>query len=272
MINNKTDAQLGSIQQTLFMPVWARAKETAKKKPLLTDHVAEKIIRSIDFDFRQLDKNVTEISQIAWIARCMRFDRVIKAFIEQYPNATIVNIGCGLDTTYERINNKQIQWFDLDLPDVITLRKRFLEETPHRKFIASSFLEPDWMDSIKGNHVLLISTGVFVYFEEQQIRKFLLEVVSKFPGAELFFDVTSPKGVQIANDVIRKSGIQFNSCFKWGLKDKSVICSWHQNIQLVGTYHTFKVEGLSLSLPNKIKACFSDKLDVQYMIHLKITM
>ncbi len=272
MTDYKTDMQLGDIQQTLFMPLWARATETAKKKPLLQDPVAVKIFRSIDYDFQHLDKNVAEISQISWIARCMRFDGVIKTFIERHPDATIVNIGCGLDTTYDRINNSQIQWYDLDLPDVIALRKQFLEETAHRKFIASSFLEPAWMDGIKGNHIMLISTGVFVYFEELEIRKFLLEVVSKFPGAELFFDVTSPKGVQIANDVIQKSGIQFNSCFKWGLKDKSVICSWHQNIQLVNTYHTFKVEGLSLSLPNKIKAYFSDKLDIQYMLHLKIAM
>jgi O-methyltransferase involved in polyketide biosynthesis len=269
-MDKKISIQLGEVQKTLFMPVWARAKETAKKKPLLTDPVAERIINSVDFDFRQLDKNITEISQVAWIARCIRFDKIIKTFIEQYPDATIINIGCGLDTTYERVNNKEIFWYDLDLPDVIALRRQFLKETPQRKFIDASFLEQDWMDNITGNHILFVSTGVFVYFEEKEIKKFVLTLINKFSDPELFFDVTSPKGVQIANDVIRKSGLQTDSYFKWGLIDKSLICQWHQDIQLINTYHTFKIKGLKLSFSNKIKAYFSDKLNVQYMIHLKI--
>ncbi len=268
-MDNKISIQLGDVQKTLFMPVWARAKETIKKKALLTDPVAERIIRSVDFDFRPLDKNITKISQIAWIARCIRFNEVIKTFIAQHHNATIVNIGCGLDTTYERINSKEILWYDLDLPDVIALRRQFLEETPKRKFIAASFLEQDWMDKIKGDHVLLVSTGVFVYFEEEKIKSFVLAVVNKFPNAD-FFDVTSPKGVQIANSVIRKSGLQTDSYFKWGLTDKSVICHWHRDIQMINIYHTFKIKNLKLSFSNTIKAYFSDKLDVQYMIHLKI--
>ena len=128
-MNTKIPVELGDVQKTLFMPVWARAVETKKKEPILIDHTALEIVDSVDFDFSQMSKNVPEISQIAWIARCKRFDMIVNEFITKHPEGTIINIGCGLDTSYERINYSTIKWYDLDLPDVIELRKKFLKET-----------------------------------------------------------------------------------------------------------------------------------------------
>jgi len=218
-----------------------------------------------------MSKNLKEINQIAWIARCKRFDLIISGFIKNNPNGTIVNIGCGLDTTYERINNQSIMWYDLDLPDVIELRKKFLAETDRRKFIAGSFLDTNWFDVISvNNKILFISTGVFVYFEEPEIKNFIITVADKFDDAELFFDVTSPKGMQIANRVIKDSGLDNNSFFKWGLVDKSVIPSWDPRLKLINTYYTFKIKGLGLSFKNKVIGFLSDSAGVQYMVHLKM--
>jgi O-methyltransferase involved in polyketide biosynthesis len=270
-MNKKIKIELGDIQRTLFMPVWARAVETQKIKPVLIDKTAVKIMDSVDFDFSPMFQNVPEISQIAWIARCMRFDLIVKDFIQRHPFGTIVNIGCGLDTSYERINNQTILWYDLDLPDVIDLKRKFLCETGNRKFISSSFLDSQWFDNIVINdEVLFISTGVFVYFEEAAIKEFLIRIAERFHDSELFFDVTSPKGVEIANQVIQKSGLDSRSFFKWGLADKAIIQSWDSRINLVAAYYTYKIEGIVLSAENEQIAKISDSLDIQYMIHLKI--
>jgi O-methyltransferase involved in polyketide biosynthesis len=270
-MNNKIRVALGDIQRTLFMPVWARAVETRKKNPMLTDNTAIKIMETVDFDFLPMFQNIPEISQIAWIARCMRFDLIVKDFIRRHPHGTIVNIGCGLDTSYERMNNHSLLWYDLDLPDVIELKKQFLNETENRKFISGSFLDSKWFDNIIiKDKVLFISTGVFVYFEESTIRDFLTSIADRFPDSELFFDVTSPKGVEIANQVIQKSGLDSGSFFKWGLTDKTLIQSWDNRINLLAAYYTYKIDGLVLSAENVQIAKISDSLDIQYMIHLKI--
>jgi O-methyltransferase involved in polyketide biosynthesis len=215
--------------------------------------------------------NIPEISQIAWIARCKRFDMIVKEFIDKHPEGTIVNIGCGLDTSYERINNSKIKWYDLDLPDVIELRKKFMKETGNRRFISRSFLDTSWFGEIViPDQVLFLATGVFVYFEEGQIMEFITRVAEAFNGAELFFDVTSPKGLEIANQVIQKSGLNSDSYFKWGLTDKTVISSWDKRIKIQDTFYTFKIDGLGLSDENKHIAEISDSLDIQYMLHLKI--
>jgi O-methyltransferase involved in polyketide biosynthesis len=271
-IKSKIKVELGDIQKTLLMPVWARAVETKKENPVLVDGTALEIIDTVDFDFSQMTDNLAEISQIAWIARCKRFDLIVNKFITDHPEGTVVNIGCGLDTSYERIKCNSMHWYDLDLPDVIDLKRKFQKEMAGRQFISCSFLDTRWFDNILINDsILLIAAGVFVYFEESEVRDFIIKVADRFDNCELFFDVTSPKGLEIANQVIQKSGLNSRSFFKWALSDKSVITSWDKRINVLNTYHTFRIEGLGLSDENKNIALISDSLDIQYMVHLKIS-
>jgi O-methyltransferase involved in polyketide biosynthesis len=271
-MDTKIKVELGDLQKTLFMPLWARAIETQKEIPVLIDDAAVKIIKSVDFDFSVMTQNVPEISRLSWIARCKRYDMVIKDYINKNPDGTIVNIGCGLDTTFERTGSSTVKWYDLDLPDVIDLKTKFLKESDKRKFISCSFLDTTWFDDIIVNEkVLFISAGVFVYFEEKEIRDFLAKAADRFEDSELFFDVTSPKGLEIANQVIQKSGLDSRSFFRWGLTDKSIITSWDTRIKLLNTYYTFSIDGLRMSEENKQIALISDSLDIQYMLHLKIS-
>ena len=111
-----------------------------KAHPMLVDKTALAIIQAVDVDFARIAKNVSEMSQIAWITGCIIIDEAIRVFLAKYPQGTIVNIGCGLDTTFERVDYGRLTWYDLDLPDVITLRLKFIQETWRRRFIAASFL------------------------------------------------------------------------------------------------------------------------------------
>ena len=113
-MENINGIKLGSVQETLFLPLWGRAIETQKKKPLLIDKKTVSKINSIPYDFTEISKNNSKTVQASWIARSIFFDNKIKTFIEANPEATIVNIGCGLDTTFDRVDNGKIQWIDLD--------------------------------------------------------------------------------------------------------------------------------------------------------------
>lgn len=269
-MTTKITVELGPLQHTLLMPLWARAIETKKDLPLLVDNKAVEIIESIDYDFAAF-KNLEEINLISWISRCRKYDEVINRFIIANPNGTIVNIGCGMDTNYERAINSTLKWYDLDLPDVIELKRKFFEETENRRFISDSFLNTKWFEYIKPKgKVLFISAGVFCYFEESAIKDFLVKVVNSFPSSELLFDVTSAHGVKVANDVIKKAGLSQNSLMKWPLKSKEIILSWDKRLQLIGVYYTYKQKYLKLSFRNRIIGSISDFLNIQYILHLKI--
>ena len=92
-MNEKVTIELGEVQKTLFLPLWGRAEESKKQKPLLVDETAVRIIEQVNFDFSQFTQNIDDISQIAWIKRSLFCDQVINEFLEKYPEGTIVISG-----------------------------------------------------------------------------------------------------------------------------------------------------------------------------------
>src|SRR4051812_32729016 len=50
----KMPVRLGTVQQTLLVPLWARAMEASEPAPVLRDPTAEGILSRLDFDFTPL--------------------------------------------------------------------------------------------------------------------------------------------------------------------------------------------------------------------------
>jgi O-methyltransferase involved in polyketide biosynthesis len=271
-MTEKMKIELGNIQRTLLLPLWGRAVETQKKEPLLVDKTAVEIVEQIACDFSAMSKDLSVISLLGWIRRSLLIDKAIKQFIEKHPKATIVNIGCGLDTTFERIDNGTIRWYDLDMPDTIELRRKFIQENERRQYIASSFLDYDWLNRlIIEDNILFIAAGVFYYFEEFQIKDFLHKIADLFPGSEIVFDATSPIGVKMANKmVIKNSGMDEKSFLKWGLKSSKTLQLWDSRIHILNEDLFFKSAKNGHDLKTKIGLLISDIFKMQYMIHLRI--
>jgi O-methyltransferase involved in polyketide biosynthesis len=270
-MNDKIDFELGNIQKTLLLPLWGRAFESTKTNPILLDTKACEIIKSINYDFESLSCKMKRLSQLAWIARCVNIDRTLNDFIGIHHDATIVNIGCGLDTTFDRIDNGNIFWYDLDLPDVIALRSKFICETGRRKFISSSFLDYGWFDYLKdARNIFFISAGVFYYFEENDIKDFFINIAGKFPGSEMIFDASSKLGVKVSNKkVIEDSGLDERSYLKWSIEKSKEIKKWDKRIKILEEYNMFGGIRKYLSFEEKIGTLISDFLNIMYMVHLR---
>jgi len=271
-MTDKIAVDLGHVQKTLFLPLWGRATESARARPRLVDHTAVRIMQQVDYDFATLAKRMNAVSQAAWIMRSLITDGVIRAFLAKFPDATIVNLGCGLDTTFERVDNGQVRWYDLDMPDVIALRRNFLLESERRHFIASSFLDQAWLESIVvKSQALFVAAGVFYYFTGDEIRGFFQRLADRFPGCEAVFDVASPTGVKTANRyVIRDGGLDERSYLKWGLKKPTDITAWDRRFKIVNIFCLFGKRATSLPLRVRLAGLLSDRLKIQYMIHLKM--
>lgn len=74
------------------------------------------------------------------------FDETVTTLIQKYPNELCINLGCGLDDRYSRVDNQMIIWIDVDLPDMIRVRKKVYEDTNRRKMVSGSVLETDWVN------------------------------------------------------------------------------------------------------------------------------
>lgn len=269
-MNEKIAIDLGNVQKTMLLPLWGRAVETQKEHPLLVDRTALEIVGKVDYDFSTITNNISPLSQAAWIMRSLYVDDIIKNFLARNPHGTVVNIGCGLETNFERVDNGSLTWYDLDLPDVIALRRQFLQENERRCFLTGSFLDEDWLDQIKvTDGVLFVSAGVFYYFEESDIKAFFIRLADRFPGCEVAFDVSSPAGVKVANKrVIESAGLDERSYLKWGLKNTAVLTSWDRRFTLLEKRFYFKHKGLDKHI--KFAGFISDLMKIQYLVHLRL--
>jgi O-methyltransferase involved in polyketide biosynthesis len=272
-VSEKVAVDLGNVQKTLLLPLWGRAVESQKDKPLLVDPTAVQIIEAVDYDFSSLTDNLSDLTQMAWIMRSLCIDEALKAFLKKYPGGTIVNIGCGMDTTFERVDNGTVLWYDLDLPDVMRLRWQFIRETDRRKFITASFLDENWLDEIRvGAQVFFIAAGVFYYFEESEVKDFLVRLADRFPGCEIIFDASSPYGIKTANRmVIKRSGFDENSFLKWGLKNAETLTTWDKRFRVLSTHYYFGPNGHHLGFRIRLIGWISDRMKIQYMVHLRMT-
>jgi len=268
----ENELKLVNVQETLLLPLWGRAVETQKGKPLLKDEMALNIIKSIQYDFNRIAQNTHKLSRLSWIARSLFFDEKIKKFAAAHSDALIINIGCGLDTTFERIDNGSLLWYDLDLPDVIELRKKFIPESSRRKFISCSALDFTWMKDVPDNkNTMIMIAGVLYYFTEEDVKKLFSEIKKHFGNAEVIFDYSSPKGIEIANKkVIESSGMDKSAYLKWGIKDISEIEKWGAGIKIIKSMPMFNEIKIEFPFYKRLGLFISDKLKVMSLAHIRI--
>ena len=264
--------QLGSVQKTLLLPLWGRAIETQKPKPLLVDNKAVSIINSIPYDFTVIAENIHPISRIGWVARSIYFDKKIKEFINVFPDATIVNIGCGLDTTFDRVDNGKIHWYDLDLPDTIELRKKYISETNRCCFISKSVLDASWYDAIdKKNKVMFLIAGVLYYFDENEVKKMFKDFHTTLPGLEIVLDYASERGIKLSNKVVlNKGGMDKSAYLKWSINDIMEIEKWADYIKVISHEPMYKVHKKNYSFFNRIGMSIADAMKIMSLAHIKI--
>lgn len=270
-MEQKIKINKGTIQETLLLPLWGRAHETQKNKPRLIDTNAVKIIKQIEYDFSNIEKTQS-MSQHGWVSRSLHTDKMALGFMENHPEATIVNIGCGLDTTFSRIDNGKILFYELDLPDVIALRKNFYEDSQRHKSIASSFLETEWFEEIEvRDGLLFLAGGVFMYFEEAQMKGFFIKVADYFKACDFFFDSLSPMGMKIAKkQVLKKGGMGMSMDGGWKLKPVDSIERWDKRFTIINAISMSKGMYKGLPLLTKIFFLIPDMLGVCSMVHMRI--
>ncbi|MBN2697561.1 MAG: class I SAM-dependent methyltransferase [Bacteroidales bacterium] len=272
MIRNSNEIKLGSVQETLLLPLWGRAIESHKRKPLLMDSKAVSIMDGISYDFTAISKNINNLTRHSWIARSIYFDKKIKSFIKIFPEATIINIGCGLDTTFDRVDNGTIHWIDLDLPDTIELRRKFISETNRNKFISKSVFDASWYDIIeKKDHVMLLIAGVLYYFDESDIKKLFNDFHIFLPGVEIIFDYASKLGIKVSNKIVlEKGGMDKSAFLKWGIDNILKIEKWDSNIKVIDNMLMYKEYRKSYSKFERMGMTMADILKIMSLAHIRI--
>ncbi|MDE2773353.1 MAG: class I SAM-dependent methyltransferase [Gemmatimonadota bacterium] len=226
--------ELGPVQETLLLTLFARAQETARRRGLLCDRRSVEIVRSLDYDFVKWQGG---FSLRAAMLRARMFDRYVEDFLDTHPGGTVVEIGCGLDDRFERVDNGRVRWFDLDLPDAICLRRRFFDDKLRRTMVAASVLDTAWMEAVEatGGPWMFVAEGVLIYLDAPDAQRAIVEIAQRFPGARIAFDTTTARVVETQDRHDAMRHLPQASWFRWKCNDPREIESWDANLRLAAS-------------------------------------
>jgi O-methyltransferase involved in polyketide biosynthesis len=235
-----TVPNLKDVSETLLITLYARAEESQRPDALLKDDKAVAIVSQMDCDFSRLKLHGHDA--VAVILRMREFDRQARDFLARNPQSVVVHIGCGLDTRFERVDDGQVEWFDLDLPDVIELRRSLIGGEGERyHLISASAFETAWLEALsayRGRPFLFMAEGVLPYFETARVKALVVSLLEQFPGAELVCDALTPLVVWADN--LQLALTRVKARLHWGLKHGKDVESWGAGISLLEEYFYFE--------------------------------
>ncbi len=234
--------KLDDIPETMLATLYIRALETERPDALLRDEKARALVLRFGPAFdRVRGIRMDEEDRVSIILRNREIDDTIRDFVARRTPATVVHLGCGLDARFDRVDDGKLEWYDLDVPEVIELRRQFLGgEAPRYHQLAGSAFDPAWFSSVgsaRGRAFLFVAEGLFQYFHEQQVRSLVVALREHFPGSELVFDAFSPLVVQGNNLRMRIShlGVRYH----WGIWNGRDIERWAHGIRLLSEWTPF---------------------------------
>ncbi|MFD4368646.1 class I SAM-dependent methyltransferase [Rhodococcus sp. NPDC058521] len=181
---------LGDVQETLMIPLYGRALDARKSRSILGDERAAELVDAIDYDFEKFRGPSLGGS----VLRASIFDEYVREFLGKHPDGTVADLGCGLSTRFDRLDNGRVRWFDLDVEDTMSLRRKFFTDRDRYTMIPGSIFDTDWYQQIceRSGPMFLLSEAVLLYFPAEQVHAVLRRFAETLPGAGLALDTGGP--------------------------------------------------------------------------------
>ncbi|HWR17052.1 MAG TPA: class I SAM-dependent methyltransferase [Terriglobales bacterium] len=226
----KERVQLGAVEETLLVPLYARALDAGRRPSILNDPKAVEMVDAIEWDFERFNQRRR---MAGCVLRTASFDEMVKEFLRRHPAGTVVEIGAGLNTRFERLDNGRLHWFDLDLPDTAALRSRFFTDSERRKTLAASVVDAGWIARVKespGPYCFVAET-VLVYLGEEAVKTALRQIAGNFPGAWVVLDTASQRAMEHGNRDHERQKLRAR--FRWACNDPKEMEGWGIGLRLV---------------------------------------
>jgi O-methyltransferase involved in polyketide biosynthesis len=179
---------LTPIQKTLLITLKGRVVDNADTTPILGDLLAAELVDRLDYDLDTV--KLTWGVSLAIAIRSSMLDRAVRNFLRGHPDAVVVELGCGLETRMARLDPPAtVDWYDVDFPEVIELRRELLPLRANAHPVGVSLLDPRWTDTIPADRpTILVGDGLFGFLSEPENRQVLARITDHFKGGELVFN------------------------------------------------------------------------------------
>jgi O-methyltransferase involved in polyketide biosynthesis len=224
---------LTPVERTAFVTQYARAVDSRWPRPILGDTLADEIVGKIEYDFTGLGVPASAIRQTALRAKLL--DDRVRGFIAAHPDAVVVDLGAGLATPMQRVAPPPtVDWYNVDLPNVIALRDAVVPTGDHAHSVAASLAEDAWTDAIPDNRpTFLLADGLWAFVPESLLVNLFRHIPEHFQSGEVAindYGRVSPLNIAAMKIVFSAVGDQW---IYRGFSDAHTPESWSPRLHLV---------------------------------------
>ena len=225
-----------SVQETLIIPLYSRKICSSLYPNIYYDKTAVDLINQIDYDFSEIEKKSKSLMQrfgaLEVAARQSDIAYEVREYLKKHPNASVVNLGCGLDNTGRNCDNGKCKIYNLDFPDVIKVRNELLPPEDREENIACNLNDVEWFDKIdKSNGVIFFASGVFYYFLDEEVKSLIVKMSNYFNDSVLVFDAAGKMTVKLISMWLNSLKVKEVGTY-FSASDLKEISSWTNNIEV----------------------------------------
>lgn len=225
-----------SVQETLIIPLYGRKLAMELYPENFRDNECMELFERIDYDFPKKNKILARVGAVMSATRQYDLASVCREYLAEHPKACVVNLGCGLDTTFRQVDNGTAKGYNIDFPDAIAVRNELLPETEREKNVACDLNDISWFERIDYNPqegAVFFASGVFYYFKTDEVKRLLCKMAEHFSGGKLAFDATNAKGLKsMLKTWLGPSGMS-NIGVYFSLNDETELTGWSDKFSSV---------------------------------------
>lgn len=264
--------ELGTVESTLFVPMRGRIYASERFPNILHDEKALSLKQRLP---PGLPRQEGQYALIASASRSANMDRSIRGFLEREPGGAVVQLGCGLETSFYRGDNGRTHWYEVDLPDVIAYRTALLPQQERETCIAGDAFCDGWIKRVRAERgeapLLVTAGGLFHYFPKEKVLG-LLRMLGQYGRIEIVFDAVNQSGLNMMRKkYLRQVGHADAEMFFHVDSARELAAEAGRDIRVVAEepyYRHIPRRGLKLS--TRISMSVSDRLGMVKMIHLRM--
>lgn len=180
---------LTGVPETLLWTLYQRACDARDPSTAFQDPRAVELVDTVDYPFAETFGPPSPFLAQSQSLRVRTFDSVVRRFLDERPDGTVVALGEGLETQFWRVDNGRMRWLTVDLPETVAVRLRLLPDGERRRTFACSALDPAWPDQVDtARGVLVTAQGLLMYLRPPEVREVIATCAEHFPGGALVFD------------------------------------------------------------------------------------
>ncbi len=218
-----------SVQETLIIPLFGRSAAMELYPDLFSDKECMELLSRIEYEVEKMPKIKIKIGAILAATRQYDLAHVCREYMKEHPEASVINLGCGLDTTFYQLGNGRAKGYNIDFQDVIDVRNELLPPKAGEVNIGSDLTDTSWFEKIdftpeKG--AVFFASGVFYYIKKEEIKNLFIKMAEHFPGAKIVFDATTAKGLKKMLKAWLKSADMKDVGLFFSVEDEKELSGW----------------------------------------------